>query len=66
MLAGKLFPVFCASGLRNVGIQPLADAIVTYVPSPADRQFPGPDQSQHDSIAVPVRRAGDEQPKEDE
>ena len=29
--AGRLFPVLCASGLRNIGIQPLADAIVSYV-----------------------------------
>jgi elongation factor G len=39
--AGRLFPVFCASGLTNVGIQPLADAIATYCPSAADRPFPG-------------------------
>ena len=36
---GRLFPVLCASGLRNIGIQPLADAFVTYGPSPADRPF---------------------------
>jgi elongation factor G len=39
--SGKLFPVFCGSGLRNIGVQPLADAILTYVPSPAARPFPG-------------------------
>ncbi len=39
--AGRLFPVFCASGLQNVAVQPLADAIVTFVPSPAARDFPG-------------------------
>ena len=39
--AGKIFPVFCTSGLRNIGVQPLADALTTYVPSPADRPFPG-------------------------
>jgi elongation factor G len=39
--SGKLFPVFCTSALRNVGVQPLADAIVAYVPSPADRPFTG-------------------------
>jgi len=39
--AGKLFPVFCSSGLRNIGLQPLLSAIVSYVPSPADRPFPG-------------------------
>ncbi len=37
----KIFPVFCTSGLRNIGIQPLADALTTYVPSPAERPFPG-------------------------
>ena len=38
---GKLFPVYCASGLRNIGMQPLADALVTYVPSPAERPMAG-------------------------
>jgi elongation factor G len=39
--AGRLFPVFCASGLRNIGASALADALVMYVPSPADRPFRG-------------------------
>jgi elongation factor G len=38
---GKLFPVFCASGLRNIGLQPLADALVTYVASPAEHPMAG-------------------------
>ncbi len=38
--SARLFPVFCASGLRNIGVQPLADAVITYVPSPVDRPFP--------------------------
>jgi elongation factor G len=42
-VTGKLYPVFCTSGLRNIGVQPLADAIVTYVPSPAAHDFPGVD-----------------------
>ena len=41
--AGKIFPVFCTSGLRNIGIQTLADAMTTYLPSPAERPFPGRD-----------------------
>jgi elongation factor G len=37
--AGKLFPLFCTSALQNVGVQPLLDALVAYVPSPAERPF---------------------------
>jgi elongation factor G len=37
VLAGKLFPVFPVSSLRNVGIQPLLDDLVDLLPSPADR-----------------------------
>jgi elongation factor G len=47
--AGRLFPVFCASGLQNVGVQPLADAFTTYVPSPADRKFPGTNAVTHEA-----------------
>ena len=38
--AGRLFPLVCTSGLHVIGIQPLLDAIVSYVPSPAERDFP--------------------------
>jgi elongation factor G len=37
--AGKIFPLVCTSGLHNIAIQPLLDTIVTYVPSPAEREF---------------------------
>jgi elongation factor G len=38
--SGKLFPLLCTSATGAIGLQPLLDAIVTYVPSPADRGFP--------------------------
>ena len=37
VLAGRIFPVFPASSLRNVGIQPILDDIVDLLPSPVDR-----------------------------
>jgi elongation factor G len=39
-MAGKLFPLVCTSAAHVIGVQPLLDAIVDYVPSPAERDFP--------------------------
>jgi elongation factor G len=36
-LARRLHPVLCGSGREHIGIQPLLDAIVYYLPSPLDR-----------------------------
>jgi elongation factor G len=38
-VAGKLFPLVCTSSTLNIGVPQLLDAIVAYVPSPADRPF---------------------------
>src|SRR5207253_2026524 len=35
-LARTIVPVLCGSAIKNKGIQMLLDAIVTYLPSPAD------------------------------
>jgi elongation factor G len=50
--AGKLFPVYCVSGLRNIGVQPLADALVMYVPTPADRPMAGKSAKGEDATRV--------------
>ncbi|KAK7956161.1 elongation factor G [Apiospora aurea] len=34
---GSLIPVFAGSSLKNIGVKPLLDAVVDYLPSPQDR-----------------------------
>ena len=36
VISGKTTPVFCGSSLRNKGVQILLDAVIDYLPSPAD------------------------------
>ncbi len=35
----KIFPLVCTAGLSNIGVQPLLNAILEYLPSPAERPF---------------------------
>ncbi|KAI5796085.1 P-loop containing nucleoside triphosphate hydrolase protein [Pyronema domesticum] len=34
---GKIIPVLCGASFRNIGVQPLLDAVIDYLPSPLDR-----------------------------
>src|SRR5438034_4076501 len=54
-IAGKVFPLVCTSATLNIGIQPLLDAILAYLPSPAERPFAGVDKT-----GAEVRRAADD------
>jgi elongation factor G len=45
-IAGKIQPVLCGSALKHVGVRPLMDAIIDYLPSPADI----PDVVGHESL----------------
>lgn len=40
-ISGDITPVLCGSSFRNVGVQPLLDAVVSYLPSPL--QIPTPE-----------------------
>jgi len=35
-LAQKIVPVFCGASLRNIGVQPLLDGVIDYLPAPQD------------------------------
>ncbi|PIP14726.1 elongation factor G [Candidatus Roizmanbacteria bacterium CG22_combo_CG10-13_8_21_14_all_35_9] len=36
VISYKLIPIFCGTSLRNKAVQPVLDAIIDYLPSPAD------------------------------
>ena len=56
-LTGKIAPLVCASALANIGIPLVLDAIVDYLPSPAERPFPALDAATaRRSRARPRRR----------
>jgi elongation factor G len=38
-LAGKMVPVLTGAAYRNIGVQPLLDAVAQYLPSPDEGQF---------------------------
>ena len=54
------YPMLCGSAFKNKGVQPLLDAVVDYLPSPADREaFTGIDVKTGEPT---VRRPLDEEP----
>jgi len=59
-IAGELVPVLCGSALRNKGVQDLLDAVVYYLPSPAD--VPPIEGVNPDTEEVEVRGPGADEP----
>jgi elongation factor G len=59
-IAIKLTPVLCGSAFKNKGVQPLLDAVVSFLPSPVD--IPPIQGLTTDRSAVEVRKAEDKEP----
>ena len=56
-IALKLVPVLCGASFKNKGVQPLLDAVLDYLPSPAD--IP-PVEALHPETNAPIARAADD------
>jgi elongation factor G len=60
-IASKLTPVLCGTAFKNKGVQPLLDAVVSYLPSPAD--VPAIEgHAVDDEETVVVRKPSDAEP----
>ncbi|MEL7049429.1 MAG: elongation factor G, partial [Pseudomonadota bacterium] len=59
-IANEFYPMMCGSAFKNKGVQPLLDAVVDLLPSPADREaYQGTDPKTEEPI---LRKPSDEDP----
>jgi elongation factor G len=60
-IANKIVPVICGASFKNIGVQPLLDAILEYLPSPLDLPaVKGHDVKDYERIIE--RKSSDEEP----
>lgn len=58
ILTRQILPVYAGSATRNVGIWSLADAVVSLLPSPAERLAVSPVRGRHPDTGEPLERSG--------
>ncbi|CAG8469003.1 14293_t:CDS:2 [Funneliformis caledonium] len=54
-LNGKAIPIFCGASFKNIGVQPLMDAIIDYLPSPLDCPTPLATLSNNQMIEISLK-----------
>jgi elongation factor G len=59
-IAVQFFPMFCGTAFKNKGVQPLLDAVIEYLPSPAD--IPAIKGIDVKTEAEVTRKASDDEP----
>ena len=60
VLRGEIYPVMCGAALSNIGVQPMLDAVVAYLPAPTDiKAFVGENP---DTGAEETRSSSDDEP----
>ena len=57
-LRARLFPLVCTSAAANIGVQPLLDAIIAYLPSPAELPVKGVDSGAGQDVTRPASDSG--------
>jgi elongation factor G len=59
-IAGAFVPVLCGSAFKNKGIEPLLDAVIAYLPSPAEAHSELPSDLQGPLAALAFKMVSDE------
>ncbi|MCI5825361.1 MAG: elongation factor G [Arcanobacterium sp.] len=60
-IAGEVYPVYCGSAYKNIGVQPMLDAVIDFLPSPLDIESVKGVDPKDESVEL-VRHASEDEP----